>query len=139
MNAHLDTTILVAALVSTEAHHEACAHLLNTIPLGIYAHGLTETFNTLTGGRVGIRLRSGAVAEQLAGVIAPLLNVISLTPEELLLAFTEAESRGIRGGAIFDYLHLVAARKAGAKRLYTLNVRHFLAFYRTGDPEILFP
>jgi hypothetical protein len=51
----------------------------------------------------------------------------------------EAESRGVRGGAIFDYLHLVAARKAKVQKLYTLNVSNFVAFHRAGDPEILSP
>ncbi|HYF34679.1 MAG TPA: hypothetical protein VD994_05260 [Prosthecobacter sp.] len=113
MISHIDTTVLVAALVSTEVRHEACASLLNGPSLGIYGHGLTEAFNTLTGGRLGFRLPAGVVAQQLATVIAPLLNVMVLTSEETLAAFMDAESRGVRGGAIFDYLHLVAARKAG--------------------------
>jgi predicted thioesterase len=31
----------------------------------------------------------------------------------------------VRGGAVYDYLHLLAAGKASASVLYTLNVRHF--------------
>lgn len=57
----------------------------------------------------------------------------------MLAAMREAESRGVRGGAIFDYLHLAAARHAGAQRFYTLNVSNFRAFYREGDPEIVHP
>jgi hypothetical protein len=45
----------------------------------------------------------------------------------------------LRSGAIYDYLHLVAARKAGAARLYTLNVSDFRSFHRPGDPEIVHP
>jgi predicted nucleic acid-binding protein len=139
MISHIDTTVLVAALVSAEPRHEDCAGLLNGLRLGIYSHGLSETFNTLTGGRLGFRLPAGVVAQQLTTIIAPLLDVVSLTTDELLSAFVDAESRGVRGGAIFDYLHLVAARKAGADRLYTLNLRHFLAFRVSGDPEIVLP
>lgn len=36
-------------------------------------------------------------------------------------------------------LHLVAARKAKAARLYTLNVANFRSFHRPGDPEIVHP
>ncbi len=57
----------------------------------------------------------------------------------MLRAMPEAELRGVRGGAIFDYLHLVATRKAKAGRLYTLNVAHFHAFYRPSDPVVLHP
>jgi hypothetical protein len=47
--------------------------------------------------------------------------------------------RGVSGRAIYVYLHLIAARKAGAKRFYTLNLNDFLSFHRPGDPEILSP
>jgi len=39
---------------------------------------------------------------------------------------------GIRGGAAHDFLHLAAGRKARARKLYTLNTRHFTA-QRSGD------
>lgn len=51
----------------------------------------------------------------------------------------EAQGRGIRGGAIYDYQHLVCARKSGAAVLLTLNTKDFLAFARPGDPEIQSP
>ncbi len=71
--------------------------------------------------------------------IAPKLSNILLDESDLLAAFEEAEIRGVRGGAVYDYLHLIAARKAGAKRFYTLNLSDFLSFHRPGDPEILSP
>jgi hypothetical protein len=57
----------------------------------------------------------------------------------VLSAFDEAESRGVRGGAIFDYLHLVTARHHAAVRFYTLNTSHFKSFRREGDPIIAHP
>ena len=62
---------------------------------------------------------------------------MTIEAEEALTAYDEAEARGIRGGAIYDYLHLVAARKANVKKFYTLNLDDFLSFHRPGDPEIL--
>jgi len=50
-----------------------------------------------------------------------------------------AQNRGVRGGGIYDYLHLAAARKAKAGRIYTLNLSNFRALYRPGDPEIAHP
>ena len=70
---------------------------------------------------------------------APCLFITTLTPTEMLRAMRETETRGVRGGGIFDYLHLVAARKAKAAKLYTLNLSNFRAFYRPGDPEIVHP
>ena len=51
----------------------------------------------------------------------------------------EAHDRGIRGGAIYDYQHLVCARKSGAATLLTLTTKDFLALARPGDPEIQSP
>ena len=68
-----------------------------------------------------------------------MLEVVTLTPTEMLRAMRESHARGVRGGAIFDYLHLVAARKAKARRLYTLNVSNFRSFHRPGDPDVLHP
>jgi hypothetical protein len=105
----------------------------------VIAHAFTETFSTLTGGRLGFRVPSSDAAKMLRQQIAPKLSSILLDESELLAAFEEAEIRGVRGGAIYDYLHLIAARKAGAKRFYTLNLGDFLSFHRPGDPEILSP
>ena len=69
----------------------------------------------------------------------PRLTITSLTPSEMLRAMRDAQRHGVRGGGIFDYLHLVAARKAKASRIYTLNLSNFRAFYRPGDPEIMHP
>ena len=69
----------------------------------------------------------------------PALAILTLTPTEMLRSMRECEARGVRGAAIFDFHHLVAARKAKAPRLYTLNVAHFRAFHRPGDPEIMRP
>jgi len=54
-------------------------------------------------------------------------------------ALAECEARGVRGGAIYDLLHLLAARKAGAEVVMTLDARHFQALSRRGDPRIETP
>jgi predicted nucleic acid-binding protein len=42
----------------------------------------------------------------------------------------------VRGGAVYDYLHLVAARKSGAEAVVTLDRKHFAALVREGDPHV---
>lgn len=54
-------------------------------------------------------------------------------------AMSVSQDRGVRGGAIYDFLHLRAARKVSASRLYTKDVIDFKSFHRPGDPEILHP
>jgi predicted nucleic acid-binding protein len=135
----VDASVLVAALVEAEPHHRASAALLDRAGLSVYAHGLTETFSTLTGGRSGYRLPANQVAELIADGLLPCLDVISLSVKEMLAAMQQSRARGVRRTAIFDYLHLVAARKAKAGRFYTLNVSDFRSFHRPGDPEIVHP
>ena len=59
-----------------------------------------------------------------------------MTGKEVMAELNGAEARGVRGGAVYDLLHLAAARKAGAARLLTLDVRDFQAIVRAGDPQI---
>lgn len=135
----MDTSVLVAAIVATEAFHVECQALLDRPAMALYSHGVAETFSTLTGGRKSFRMPATLAAAIIQEDYLPDLTVIELPVPDMLLAMREAESRGVRGGAIFDYLHLMAARCAGAERFYTLNVSNFLSFHREGDPEIVHP
>ncbi len=134
----LDSSVLVAALDESDPDHEVCRRLFlkNRGKTGAYSHALSETFSSLTGGRLGFRLSSSEAARLLRDHIVPRLQIIFLGQDDLLNAFDQAERRGIRGGAIYDFLHLAAARKVGARELHTLNVSDFKAFYRPGDPII---
>jgi predicted nucleic acid-binding protein len=136
---YLDTSVLVAAVVATESHHAACGRLLDQGVVGFYVHGLAEFFSTLTGGRKAFRLSPQQAVELLETDYLPFLQITTLTAAETLRGMRECSSRGVQGGAIFDYLHLVAARKGKAERLFTLNLSNFRAFYRDGDPEICSP
>ena len=56
-----------------------------------------------------------------------------------MAALAARESRGVRGGAIYDWLHLAAAREAGAQVFFTLDLRDFQSLARPGDPRIEMP
>jgi hypothetical protein len=71
--------------------------------------------------------------------VSPRLVITAMDDNDSLDAIEQSSARGVRGGAIYDYLHLVAARKARAPVLYTLNVSDFRSFHRPGDPEIAHP
>lgn len=139
MSVFIDTSVLVAAMIESEEFHSSSRAVILQDDAGMFAHGITETFSTLTGGKKTFRLSATVTAELLDAHFIPRLTITTLTPTEMLRAMREAEARGVRGGAIFDFLHLVAARKAKAARFYTLNISHFRAFHRAGDPEIVHP
>jgi predicted nucleic acid-binding protein len=139
MKSAVDSSVIIAAINADDPDHESCAALFASGSRGAYSHALTETFSTLTGGRLRFRVPARQAAGIIRDQLKPRLNLVPLDEGDLIVAFEEAESRGIRGGAIYDYLHLFAARKAGVKVLYTLNQSDFLAFHRPGDPTIRIP
>ncbi|MGQ0621993.1 MAG: PIN domain-containing protein [Panacagrimonas sp.] len=139
MKLALDSSVLVAALIEGEAHHAACAAMLRRRAMFAWSHLLAETFSSLTGGRLEEQVSPSVAGRLLEQSIAPRLRWVDLSGAEMASAIGAAHGAGVRGGAIYDFLHLVAARKAGADALYTLNLRHFRALARAGDPEILMP
>ena len=139
MKAALDSSVIIAAIDGEDPDHAACRNLLLSAKFSVHAHALSETFSTLTGGRLAIRVPATDAASMLRRWILPRLAVTTLETRDLLKAYDDSSVRGVRGGAIYDYLHLVAARKAGAAKLYTLDVDDFRSFHRPGDPEIVHP
>jgi predicted nucleic acid-binding protein len=135
----LDTSVLIASLDPDEPHHAACDRLVEAGRHQINGHALAETFSVLTGGRASRRLGPAAAARLIQDSLLPYVQVLTLTGRELMTALAACEARGIRGGAVYDWLHLAAARKAGAALFVTLNLRDFQALARPGDPQIQMP
>ena len=116
--------------------------VLRRLPSGsgvIHAHALLETFSTLTGGRLGIRVDADLAARLLRESIRPRVKIILLTEEELFDCLDHARKHGVRGGAVYDYMHLVAARKAAVETILTLNLSDFTHLVREGDPPVRLP
>lgn len=139
MTLYLDSSVLVAALIEDEPAHDSCLHLLRGKGLVAWTHALAETFATLTGGRLGIRVSPAIAAQLIEDSLVPRVRLIELGGAELVEGIRGSKAVGARGGAIYDLMHLTAARKASAKSLYTLNTRHFEAIARKGDPIIELP
>lgn len=51
---------------------------------------------------------------------------IMLEPSDYQSSMERLIALGIQGGAIFDTLIATSALKVGAKKLYTLNLKHFV-------------
>ena len=87
-------------------------------------HTFAEVFSTLTGGRLGFRCPANE-ASKITGELASDLKTVELDGDETLAALAAAHKHGVRGGQTHDFLHAVAAQKAGAGVLYTLNSGDF--------------
>lgn len=94
------------------------------------AHTLAEVFSTLTGGRLrdehgeAFRLDPGDAAKAIASLAAR-MEIISLSDAETLRALRLARKKGVRGGHIHDWMHVVAAESARVDKIYTYNAAHF--------------
>ncbi len=135
----LDTSIVLASLDPDEAAHAACDKLIAQGGHCLYVHALAESFSILTGGQRARKLDADTAYRLLHESVLPFVCTIGLTGKDVLSALRDTRARGVRGGAVYDYLHLVAARKAGVARLVTIDLRHFQALARPGDPRIEAP
>jgi hypothetical protein len=45
----------------------------------------------------------------------------------------------VRGGCVYDYMHLLAAKKGNASVIHTLNIDDFQHLRRGDDPEVQHP
>jgi len=97
-------------------------------------HALSEVFSTLTGGRLGFRCQPDDAAH-IGSELAGDLKFVELNEREVLLALASARKHGVRGGQIHDYLHALAAQKAGVVTIYTLNISFFTSLNLTLDIE----
>lgn len=55
------------------------------------------------------------------------IELVALTGSEYRQLVEEAATHNQVGGQIYDLIHVRAVQKAGCDRLYTFNVKHFLA------------
>jgi len=124
-----DSSTFIAAVSEDDPEHEVSARAWRSSRRrGLYAHALLETFSILSGGRHPAGLSPGDAAKLIRlNVASPGVQLIDIPSDSIIDLLAKAERIGIRGGAVYDYMHLAAARGSGAKRIVTLNVRHFVA------------
>jgi hypothetical protein len=67
------------------------------------------------------------------------MEVVVLDEAETSTALAAARGHGVRGGVVYDYIHLIAARKAGVEAIVTHHVSDFEHLVRTGDPRVELP
>jgi len=138
----LDTSVLVASLVKPHPRHADALLLLRRaegekIELAICAHALAETFSVLTRLPLEPKIRPADAEILVQREVADRCRVVPVDGELERLAIAAVVAAGLQGGAVHDALHAVAARRAKADRLWTLNRKHFIPFWdRLHVPEV---
>lgn len=99
-------------------------------------HSLAELFSTFTGRGFDMKIGGGlkhkrlslrAAAAALKRIRAQ-LEFVELSPDDVLNAVEQARKFGAQGGRVHDLLHAVAAAKAKADELWTLDKNDFDGF-----------
>jgi predicted nucleic acid-binding protein len=127
LRVYWDTSALVEAIIATP---EAVAAFEKDQDRITRVHTLAETFSQLTKGTLknaegeAIALLADDAAKTIEAW-AGRMKVISLDGQQVLTALKQAQSKGVRGGAVHDYLHIFAAEAQGADKIYTLNISDF--------------
>ena len=118
MKTYWDSSALVEAVTNAPLLRRLQSERAVTRP-----HTLTEVFSALTGNP-----HTRITADNAAAIIEHLsrsLDFTEITAPETLKALKTARQKGVRGGRVHDYLHAVAAKKSGAKKILTLDQNDF--------------
>lgn len=123
----VDTSVVVAASTPADPRSEACRKLLtgtDRAKLACASHSLAEIYAILSGRPRPFKLPP-ADAAKIVSHLRKSATVITLTAGEYLEAIDRLVELGHSAGMIYDALLMACARKAAAKRIYTLNVKDF--------------
>lgn len=138
-----DTSVIVPALVESHPFHERASSWLQAASLqkvdGVIAwHGIAETWSVLTRLPL-VPAVTPRIAEVMVERLLTKIKPLGMSANVYKESIRRSTERGVRSGALFDALHLVAAEHAEADAFLTFNVRDFERLSKAGGPEIMVP
>jgi hypothetical protein len=129
LRTYWDTSAIINGFLSTE--------VLRRLDQGEHItrlHSFAEFFCTMTGRGIpameadGTLVKIKLTAKDCASwlrTFAGKVEIIEPNKADVLDALDKAQSRGIQGGRIYDYLHALASGKSKADELITRNTEDF--------------
>ena len=141
VTALFDTNVLLAALRPDHADHRRCRPWLDRVRSGavvgvLSAHSLAELYVNLTRVPVPRPLSPPDALTLIRAEVSPHFRLVPLDGADYEAAIADLAGRGIAGAALYDGIIAAAARKAGADRLLTLNLRDFTRVW-PGPPGVV--
>jgi predicted nucleic acid-binding protein len=131
MRLYFDTSVLVSLAVAHHPHHDPAYAAFRQVTTGrhegfVSAHGLAETFNTLTRLPITPMVHPTEAYRFVSETIVGHCTVVSLVKTDYMATLEAAAKAGLRGGILYDALQLRCAEKAGCHRIYTFNISDFV-------------
>jgi predicted nucleic acid-binding protein len=126
-----DTSVLVAMAVAHHPHHTAGLTAYRQVLHGkhsgvVSAHGLLETFSTLTRLPLSPMIHPTEAYRYITESVVRHCEIVSLQEKEYLTILESAARAGLRGGIVYDALQLQCAEGARCDRIYTFNLADFV-------------
>ena len=128
MSILLDTSVIIPALIAELPQHEKAAAVLRTAHrdgFHVSTHSIAELFSALTTLPVSPRITPGQAHALLDQNVLSKAEVVPLDAADYEEVITRMTRLGLSGGIVYDALHVRAAEKVGAAKLYTFNRRDF--------------
>lgn len=131
MKFYFDTSVLVAASVAQHPHHLAGTAVYREVMSGqhsgvVSAHGLAETYSALTRLPLSPMIHPTEAYRIITETVVRHCETIPLEESDYLAILETAARAGLRGGILYDAVHLHCAEKAHCDRIYTFNLRDFV-------------
>jgi predicted nucleic acid-binding protein len=132
MRVLLDTSVLIAAVVEMHEAHARAFVALDRVQRGkdegvVSAHTLAEMYAILTRAPAPLRHSPAQALLSIEENVLKHFEVLALNATDYAALIREVAMSGVQGGAVYDAILLKAAAKAQVDRVYTLNLKHFLA------------
>jgi predicted nucleic acid-binding protein len=98
------------------------------------SHALAEVFSALSGkgvlwqmmdGTYRLRKLSPGLASKVVETLHKQLDFVEVRAEDVVKALKHTQTKGVQGGRVHDYLHMIAAQSAGADELWTADENDF--------------
>lgn len=125
----VDSSVLVAALTAWHKHHESSRKSLEEAlqrgELLVTTRVLTETYSVLTRMPAPFRVSADVAHELISATLKSHVEVVELPVDRRWEFLGAVANEGIVGGAVYDAEIAWASARAGARRILTLNQRHF--------------
>ena len=129
----LDTSCLIALVCDWHEHHPATlaaveGRLEAGARLALAAPALVETYSVLTRLPAPQRLSPADALDLLSQNFEAKADSVALAADEYWSLLRGAPTIAVYGGRIYDAVIAACARKAKARELLTLNLKHFESF-----------
>ncbi len=144
MKVLLDTSVWVAGLVKSHAHHQRALPWLEsvrqqTVVAAISVHTLAEVYSVLTGAPFQPKISPAQAIQLIEDNIIGKVEAVALTVDGYQDLVRHLAQTGIAGGAVYDGVIACAAAKAQVDHIVTFNARDFRRVYPSLAASVIVP